>query len=119
MMIAEETKTIFDEHIDYFYSYRSLGIDNADTSEEAWEEYLKNQKETNEIRLKFEEKFLNEELIPIARKALDDNGIVYGFQHYLKDKETKELYVIETWDYVSDIRMLQNYLLRKKQRKAK
>lgn len=42
MMIAEETKTIFDEHIDYFYSYRSLGIDNADTSEEAWEEYLKN-----------------------------------------------------------------------------
>lgn len=119
MMIAEETKTIFDEHIDFFYSYRTAVFENDDSSEEAWNEYWKNYKETNTIRKQFEEKLLNDELIPVARKALDDMGIVYAFQHYLKDKETKKLYVIETWDYVSDIRMFKNYLLRKKQRQVK
>ena len=66
--------------------------------------------------LRDEKKYVNDELIEIAREALDNDGIVYGFNHYLKDKATKELYVIQTWDYVPDIRMIKTRLLRRKQR---
>lgn len=105
--MAEE-KTIFDEKPDFFYSYiKSVYYEDEELSqEENWERYWENWEEEYKIKRQFEKKYVNDELIEIAREALDNDGIVYGFNHYLKDKASKELYVIQTWDYVPDIRMI-------------